>query len=319
MRFRFVVFAVALLAASAAHSADGVIEINQARALSGGVTADDKPGFPVTISTPGSYLLTSDLDVTSTTAYAIDVTADHVTIDLGGFTIAGPVTCTGYGSAVTCTPAAGNRGISASSQVGIRIERGNIRGFGGHAVYVGDQSRLTGLTVEFSGSGIRAGSNAEVRDCITQRNRNQGIEVSADSVVTHNVSRSNGQDGILASYGAAVIGNSSADNGGRGLFAYTGCVVRDNATRANEGTGIDTGSGCVVSDNATADNLGNGIYANTGSTVQRNTAFRNTGTGIMLGTNAGYRENVINLNTGGTVSGGVSMGNNLCNGSSTCP
>jgi len=44
---------------------DGVIEINQARALAGG--PGDEPGFPVTIYASGSYRLTSNLSVGSDT------------------------------------------------------------------------------------------------------------------------------------------------------------------------------------------------------------------------------------------------------------
>ena len=50
---------------------DGVIEINQARALAGGVTSGDTPGFPVIIDTAGSYTLTSDLTTSGT---VIDIT-----------------------------------------------------------------------------------------------------------------------------------------------------------------------------------------------------------------------------------------------------
>ena len=52
---------------SGAHGADatatdGVVLIDQARALAGNVTPGDAPGFPVTISEPGSYRLASDLE-----------------------------------------------------------------------------------------------------------------------------------------------------------------------------------------------------------------------------------------------------------------
>ena len=40
--------------AGQAYAVDGVIEINQARALAGGVTPGDTAGFPVTISVSGS-------------------------------------------------------------------------------------------------------------------------------------------------------------------------------------------------------------------------------------------------------------------------
>ena len=67
MRMRFVGLGLALaplLLAGAAPAADGVIEINQARALAGGVTIADAPGFPVTLVGNASYVITSDLVIT---------------------------------------------------------------------------------------------------------------------------------------------------------------------------------------------------------------------------------------------------------------
>ena len=45
----FVAIAVGALAAGPVSATDGVIEINQARALAGGVTVGDAAGFPVLI------------------------------------------------------------------------------------------------------------------------------------------------------------------------------------------------------------------------------------------------------------------------------
>ena len=52
--------------------------------------------------------------------------------------------------------------------------------------------------------------------------------------------------------------------------------------------------------------------------MQRNTVQSNDGFGLRLGNSAAYRENTINANLAGTVSGGVNMGSNACNGA-TCP
>ena len=76
-------------------AADGVIEINWVNARDGGVTSSDTAGVPVTIDSAGSYRLTSDLSpnigpvgvlvVDPENFTVIDVTADDVSIDLGGF------------------------------------------------------------------------------------------------------------------------------------------------------------------------------------------------------------------------------------------
>src|SRR5262245_38474761 len=94
-----------LILATPALAVDGVIEINQVAVFAGGITPGDTPGFPATLSQPGSYRLTGNLDVTkmqngnpqpsSENITAILVTADDVQIDLNGFAIIGPVTCGG--------------------------------------------------------------------------------------------------------------------------------------------------------------------------------------------------------------------------------
>ena len=92
--------------ASPALAVDGVVEINQARAEAGGVTATDTPGFPVTIDQSGSYRLTGNLTVSSATTEAIEVRDDRVTIDLNGFSIVGPGSGASDGiDAQCCQPA----------------------------------------------------------------------------------------------------------------------------------------------------------------------------------------------------------------------
>src|SRR4051812_6036205 len=83
------------------YGAEGVTLIDQKTALSGKVTESDTPGFPVTISAPGSYRLSSNLVVPDAATTAIQITADNVSLDLGGFSIIGPNTCTP--SPVHCT------------------------------------------------------------------------------------------------------------------------------------------------------------------------------------------------------------------------
>src|SRR5262245_56442078 len=104
-----------MLLATPALAVDGVIEINQVAVFAGGITPGDTPGFPATLSQAGSYRLTGNLDVTkmqngnpqpnSENVTAILVAADDVQIDLNGFAIIGPVTCSG--NPTTCTPSSG--------------------------------------------------------------------------------------------------------------------------------------------------------------------------------------------------------------------
>lgn len=68
-------------------AADGQILINHAKALAGNVTPGDAPGYPVTLTKQGSYILGSDLSTSG--ADAIEAFAVEITIDLNGFRIEG--------------------------------------------------------------------------------------------------------------------------------------------------------------------------------------------------------------------------------------
>ena len=78
------------LFATNAPAVDGVILIDQNKALAGNATPGDTAGFPVIISQPGSYRLSSNLTVPSGQS-GIQVNVSNVTIDLNGFGITTPV------------------------------------------------------------------------------------------------------------------------------------------------------------------------------------------------------------------------------------
>jgi len=91
--------------AASLEAADGALEINQACALNGGCFSGDSAGFPVTIdgSAGKSYRLTGDLDLSSAPNLSgIIVTGANVTLDMGGFEIAGPITCTSTDPTLDC-------------------------------------------------------------------------------------------------------------------------------------------------------------------------------------------------------------------------
>ena len=85
------------------YAVDGVILIDQNRALAGGVTKDDAPGFPVTISQARSYRLSGNLTVPDANTTAIFINAINVTIDLNGFSIIGPTVCVGAPVVTSCS------------------------------------------------------------------------------------------------------------------------------------------------------------------------------------------------------------------------
>lgn len=290
-----VALAVILWGAGPALAVDGVIEINQALALAGGVTPADTPGFPVSIDSPGSYRLTGDLTVPDENTSGVLIFNDDVTLDLNGFSIIGPVSCTTAAptSETICTPSGGvGVGISVSSKFeywNITIRNGTVRGMGDEGVKVEGN---VGVRIE----GVRAISNATHGIFI-------GTGANKDS--------------------AHVVDCSAIRNGGSGIVAPEGSVVRGNVANHNHLNGIMTDSGALVTQNVANRNDGVGISVGSGGLVTGNTALRNTGFGLDGGS-AGFSNNVFANNNASCVNdqvdtGPVDMGGNLCCVSSTCP
>lgn len=178
-----------------ARAVDGVIEINNARAVAGGVTSGDTPGYPVTIDQSGSYRLTGPIYVSGWNLHVVEITADHVTLDLGGFEIR----CLWF-----VTPCAGNgtgTGIYAPQAHDVTIRNGVVR--------------------EVASTGIHVGRGARIEDVRVLDNGGSGIWYTFDAYIANSVIRGNGGNGILVEgTGGVILGNNIANNMGYGIDNY---------------------------------------------------------------------------------------------------
>src|SRR6202011_4694295 len=119
------------------YAVDGVVLIDQNRALAGGVTPGDTPGFPVTISVSGSYRLSGNLTVPDANTTAILITQDNVTIDLNGFSIIGPTVCVGSPTVTSCSPLGAGYGVDGGGHHSITVINGSVRGMGNSGISLG--------------------------------------------------------------------------------------------------------------------------------------------------------------------------------------
>jgi hypothetical protein len=247
--------------ASAAWAVDGVVLIDQNRALAGGVTPGDTPGFPVTISVSGSYRLSGNLTVPNenTTAIDITITASTVTVDLNGFTILGPTTCD-INIPPVCTLVASDPtnifgpgvGIRSSLDGSLTVRNGTIRGMGRLAVFVSGaplvliesvQVRDNGLGGLFVGIG-------NVYNSVISRNGGHGVTLNQGVVKGNHITRNAGSGVIATGLQITVLDNTIIQNGQHGIdFAATGAYgsnnIASNAAGAVSGTGIQvTGNVC---------------------------------------------------------------------------
>ena len=217
-----------------AYGVDGQIKIAQ----TAGTT------FPITINESGSYVLTSNLTVTTANVNAININADNVTLDLNGHCIYGPGTGTG-------------NGISAVDRYNITIKNGIVGGFYfgiylyNDADHQGAGHRIEGIQASNNGSdGINA-NYSTVTNCTANNNGSYGI-YAYYSTVTNCTANNNGSDGIYASK-STVKGCNVRYNTGWGIYMGTNYhnYIYRNAASGNTAGQIYCPSGNTCVDNAT--------------------------------------------------------------------
>ena len=236
--------AAAIALAAGAGTAQSQTIIDQAKALAGNVTPGDGRGFPVTISQPGSYVLTSNLIVPAGSA-GVHITAPNVTLDLNGFSIEGPVSCTQSPSTlhVSCSQPVDVSytviGIRTEPQASyVTLRNGNVRGFAAYGLWLQSAhyavSDMTfgsnasrGAVITANGSGFagrvtrstfttNGGAGATVYGGLVEHsvfsgNHSHGIDIERVAVL-HSVASYNGQYGIRGDShnpGVGVIGQPS--------------------------------------------------------------------------------------------------------------
>ena len=194
-----------LLLVTPALAVDGVIEINQARALAGGINVNDVPGFPVILNEPGSYRLTGDLSAPPGVD-GVRIETDNVTLDLNGFSLSG-----GGGPIAD--------GILIGGSKNVEIRNGTVRGFSRAGIFAslgGAYARVVEVRVFSNFQGIELQGQGSLVDHCTATGNGTGIRVYDGGLITGSVARANTSYGLLlaatAGYGGNVVtGNNGGD------------------------------------------------------------------------------------------------------------
>jgi hypothetical protein len=247
--------------------ADGVVLIDQSRALAGSVTPGDAPGFPITISVPGTYRLTSNLTVFPERTDGILIAADDVTLDLGGFYI-GPGVSGGTGIVT-----------NNSAHTNLVIRNGTIARFSQGVRLEGNRSvAIAGLRVHGLSDfvAVVVGDNASITDSSIYDNHAEGIEVGMNSLVTGNLIFDNGAGGIFGGDGSIISKNTVSGSGGMGgIVCSSFCTINGNVVSSSLSTGITAGAGSIINNNSTTENRGVGIYCELTCSIEANVAIQN--------------------------------------------
>ncbi len=298
--------------ASSAGARDGVLEINQVCAESTGCVPGDAPGFPVTLSAPGSYTLTSVLQLPDENTVGIEVQADYLTIDLNGFPILGTTVCTTSGGAPSCGPLGTGGGIvdPTQSRAGVEVRNGVVARTGGVGIQLGPRCSIEWMRVISNGShGVQCGDDARFADNVAHLNGGTGLDAVVGATFVRNVATDNASQGLHATHRTVVLENVVARNENGILVDDAGSVVR-NVASENRNDGIEGDHGVSVIGNLTMDNNGHGVRCKDGCQITRNVAYDNTFQQLKLGLDSIYSWNVLVGGTGDASGGVTGTGNN---------
>ncbi len=212
---KIAVVALALAWAGAAPAAEGATEINQASVLAGG-------GFPLVISSPGNYVLTSDLTPPASTQ-AISIVASDVFLDLQGFRIVGSHACS-VGGCQTGTV----NGISGQEGSGRRVtvKGGAIEGFSGTCIALLGESYVSEMFVSRCGRhGIQLSQGSLVRASRVTETGRQGLLLVGDEIgYSENVVFLTGL--AVSSTGPESVGIDGGSALGANVCLRGGCAPR---------------------------------------------------------------------------------------------
>jgi hypothetical protein len=203
---KFLMIAAALAALIFGTIASAQTQINQANIGS----------FPYTITKPGSYILTSNLVVTTAAADAIDISASNVTLNLNGFSITGAVNC----NQTSCNPTGYGYGVDAWGS-NVTIENGSISGF--YECVYSRYNNIHDLFISNCGYGIDA-SYASIRHNIISNIYYWPVNGYMSTVSDNTVIFSN--NGIYG-YRSTVQNNVANGDGAYGIFINGGTAANN--------------------------------------------------------------------------------------------
>lgn len=261
--------------------------------------------LPYTISNPGSYYLTKNLNG-GVNGNGIEIASGNVTLDLNGFTLSGA----GGGGGTFYN------GINVANAVSnLTVRNGNIENWSGNGIYaINAQNVLfTELHADINGSsglvcgpgsitrrctvygnggsGILTSQNCSVLECNAMGNKAHGISTDAGSLVSLSTTFTNAYDGIKVGDGSTVQNCATRADGwssGSGIESGNGSTVvgssisSNSVAAATHPPALLAGAGCVIKDCAVNFNKGYGISGNSGGNINGCVASFNTGAGILV-------------------------------------
>jgi hypothetical protein len=204
------------------------VTIDQDKAFNGNITPGDASGFPITITRPGRYVLTSNIYVPPN-KNGIEINANDVTINFNGFRLTGE-----------SFPGIGEGQRAASGIVGstntVTIQNGVIALFGSYGIQGKDYWVVENMRIAANSfKGVELGKSGRVRRNTIILSGRWAVDCS-DCLVEGNLISDNGYamsdsifSGVVIQAGL-VMENLIIKNNGFGIYGANGLVTVANNT-----------------------------------------------------------------------------------------
>jgi len=246
--------------------------------------------LPFTIDTPGSYYLSGNLTGT-VGANGISIVANDVTLDLGGFQLAGVAgSVNGIDVADGLANIAvingtirdwGGMGLDASLATNCQVERLRVFNNANTGLQVDQGSTVIGCAARYNGmDGIVAGNASTVRDCSARNNGLDGIRTGAGSTIAFCSARNNTDDGVQAGSGSTLLGCTGSANTDDGINLGAGGTATNCTALENGDDGVQAGAGCTIRSCTAQFNFSDGVVVTDNCHVSGNTGDGNLAAGI---------------------------------------
>ena len=197
---------------------------------------------PITLMTPGSYYLTTNLTA-GAGQNGISVWAHDVTIDLNGFTLSGSGTDSGTGVSQ-----------SSSSAWNLRIFNGKLINWAGESRsavrWGGENFRAENLSVSDNDYGLFImAPGSQIINCKASGNKTYGIYGGMGSLIENCIVINGVGHGVFGQDKSIISGCNVYSNGVNGITTGNEVTVRNCNVAYSEGDNISVNNGCVVENN----------------------------------------------------------------------
>lgn len=244
--------------------------------------------LPLTISTPGSYIVTANLTATG----GILINTSNVSIDLNFYTLSGAI-----GNATPGIKVNGaysninvyNGTLQNWAESGIEATTANVSHFinlhlinnGEDGISAGTAATLNNVTATDNDfNGITSGASSNISFCTAKENAGSGLDISSSSTLSQCNASSNSVYGIKVGNGSVISNSTSTGNLSHGINAGTSVKINDCTSYSNVLSGFFLSSSCFAEGNVSRLNSRHGFEVTNDVNLKNNTADDNAQNGF---------------------------------------